>query len=139
MQYSILFLSLLSITSSAVPLSPRATNTEDLAPQLLSTINELNTAVTSLTTAVNDFDGSLLGLLPQALAVVGAETKVDVTILKATHIASTSANFTAEESTQIVQTLATQIGPIQASLDALKAKVCVYQLIGHCDCSSVLG
>ncbi|CAO2647794.1 Nn.00g087160.m01.CDS01 [Neocucurbitaria sp. VM-36] len=122
MQYSILLLSLISITTSALPFSPRAAATQDLAPQLLSTINDLNTAVTSLTTAVNNFDGSLLGLLPQSLAVVGAETKVDVTILKATHIASSSASFTADESTQIVQTLASQIEPIQASLNALKTK-----------------
>lgn len=123
MHYSLLLLSLLPISYS-IPVVPRA-STQDLAPQLLSTINELNTAVTGLTTAVNNFEGSLLGLLPQALAVVGAETKVDVTVLKATHIASQSSNFTADESTQVVQTLASQITPIQASLDALKAKVCI--------------
>jgi len=121
MQFSLLFLSLLSI-SSAIPIGPRQ-ESQDLAPQLLTTIDDLNTAVPGLTTAVNDFDGSLLGLLPQSLAVVKAETKLDVTILKATYIADQSANFTADESTNIVNTLAGGIGPIQASLDALKTKV----------------
>lgn len=121
MQLSLIFLSLLSI-SSAIPIGPRQ-ESQSLAPQLLTTINDLNTAVTSLTTAVNKFDGSLLGLLPQALAVVKAETKLDATILKATHITKQSANFSADESTNIVNTLAGGIGPIQASLEALKTKV----------------
>ncbi|KAH6629290.1 hydrophobic surface binding protein A-domain-containing protein [Boeremia exigua] len=119
MQFSILFASLLAI-SSALPVEPR--QEQSLAPQLLTTINDLNTAVTGLTTAVNKFDGSLFGLLPQALAVVKAEAKLDVTILKATYITGKSANFTAEESTNIVNTLAGGIGPIQTSLDALKGK-----------------
>ncbi|KAF2796492.1 hypothetical protein K505DRAFT_237551 [Melanomma pulvis-pyrius CBS 109.77] len=110
--------------SFALPRVPRA---QDLAPQVLESINLLNTAVTELTTAVNNFDGSLFGVLPQSLAVIGAETKLDATILKGTAITSQSANFTAEESTQVVQTLATQIGPIQTSLDALKAKYPVFK------------
>jgi hypothetical protein len=122
MQISVLFLSLLTV-SSALPLQLR--QEQSLAPQLLTTINELNVAVTDLTVAVNNFDGSLLGLLPQALAVVKTEAKLDLTILKATHITEKSAKFTAEESTNIVNTLAGGIGPIQASLEALKAKVCV--------------
>ncbi|KZM24131.1 hypothetical protein ST47_g4712 [Ascochyta rabiei] len=90
--------------------------------KLLTTINNLNTAVTGLTSAVNNFDDSLLALLPQALAVVKAEAKLDVTILKATYIADESADLTAEESSNVVNTLAGGIGPIQASFDALKAK-----------------
>lgn len=121
MQFHLFLLPFLSLCS-ALPAIPQA-GTQDLAPQLLTTVGELNTAVVGLTAAVNDFDGTFLGLLPQAFAVIAAETKVDFTILKATHITSQSSNFTAAESTQIVQSLASQIGPIQASLDALKAKV----------------
>lgn len=120
MQLSLLFLSLLTV-SSALPLESR--QEQSLAPQLLTTINDLNTAVTDLTRAVNNFDGSLLGLLPQALAVVKTEAKLDLTILKATHITNKSASFSAAESTNIVNSLAAGIGPIQASLEALKAKV----------------
>lgn len=120
MQFSLLFLSLLTV-SSALPLETR--QEQNLAPQLLTTINDLNSAVTGLTTAVNNFDGSLLSLLPQALAVVKAEAKLDLTILKATHITEKSASFTADESANIVNTLAGGIGPIQSSLSALKAKV----------------
>ncbi|KAF2633993.1 hypothetical protein BU25DRAFT_486969 [Macroventuria anomochaeta] len=119
MKFSSIFLSLLSVSYS-IPVEPR--QEQSLAPQFLTAINDLNTAVTGMTTAVNNFDGSLLGRLPQTLAIVKAETKLDVTILKATRIAQKSANFTAEESTNIVNTLASGIGPIQASLDALKAK-----------------
>ena len=121
MHFLFSFLFLLSVSYS-LPVGPR--QEQSFAPRLLTTINDLTTTVTDLTTAVNNFDGSLLGLLPQALAVVKAETKLDVTILKATHIAEKSANFTAEESTNVVNTLAGEIGPIQASLDALKRKVC---------------
>lgn len=128
MQISVLFLSLLTV-SSALPLQPR--QEQSLAPQLLTTINDLNVAVTDLTAAVNNFDGSLLGLLPQALAVVKTEAKLDLTILKATHITEKSANFTAEESTTIVNLLAGGIGPIQASLEALKAKVCTTYIVSQ--------
>lgn len=121
MRYSTLLLSLLPL-SFALPHARRA---EDKASELLTTIKDLNTAVTNLTTAVNNFDGSLLGVIPQSLAVVFAEAKVDLTTLKATQISKSSSNFTAAESLEVVQTLATQIGPIQASLDALKAKVCI--------------
>jgi hypothetical protein len=122
MHLSIFFLSLLSISYS-LPIELQVSRS--LAPQLLTTINQLNNVVAGLTTAVNNFDGSLLTLLPQALAVVQAEIKVDVTILKATHIAEKSSNFTTEESANVVQTLAGGIGPIQSSLEALKAKVYV--------------
>ncbi|KAH7061908.1 hydrophobic surface binding protein A-domain-containing protein [Paraphoma chrysanthemicola] len=117
MQLLFVILSFLSISSAL----PQPVVERD-APSLLATINDLNTAITKLTTAVNGFDGSLLGLLPQALAVVKAEATVDITILKATHIAESSANFTAAESQEIVGALATQIGPIEDSLNALKAK-----------------
>lgn len=126
MKLSLISLYLLT-TSSALPIEPR--QEQSLAPQLLTTINDLNTAVTDLTTAVTSFDGSLLGLLPQALAVLKTEARLDLTILKATHITEKSVNFTAPESTNIVNTLASGIGPIQASLEALKAKVCMTYLI----------
>lgn len=119
MHFAILFLSLLSFCSAI----PHHLATRD-ASQLLATISDLNAALADLTLAVNNFDGSLLGLLPQALKVVGAEIKVDITVLKATHIAEKGASFTSEESAEIVQALASQIGPIQDSLNALKAKVC---------------
>ncbi|KAH7402613.1 hydrophobic surface binding protein A-domain-containing protein [Pyrenochaeta sp. MPI-SDFR-AT-0127] len=125
MRFSTIFMSLLTVGWS-IPIEPRQ-NSENLAPQLLETIKDLNTAVTDLTAAVNKFDGSLLGLLPQALAVVAAEAKVDVTILKATHITSKSSSFTAEQSLEIVLTLASQIEPISASLNALKAKYPVFK------------
>lgn len=99
---------------------PRAS---DLAPQVLETITALNSSVAELTTAVNNFDGSLLGVLPQSLAVITAETKLDATTLKATAITSQSSNFTQAESQSIVSALAGLIQPIQTSLDALKAKV----------------
>jgi hypothetical protein len=117
MHYSMLLLPLLPI-SFALPHVVRS------ASQVLDTIDELSTSVTDLTTAVDAFDGSLLGLIPQSLAIVKASTTLDVTILKATFLTSTSANFTSDESTAIVLKLAGQIGPIQASLAALTAKVC---------------
>ena len=126
MHISLPFLSLLTVSSS-LPLESR--QEQSLAPQLLTAINDLNTAVTDLTTAVNNFDGSLLGLLPQALAVVKTEAKLDLTILKATHITDKSANFSVAGSTNIVNSLATGIGPIQASLEALKAKLCMTHMI----------
>jgi hypothetical protein len=58
--------------------------------------------VTDLTSAVTAFSGSVLTLLPQALTVVKAEAKLDITILSATHIADGSAIFTVEESSAIV-------------------------------------
>lgn len=120
MRFSAVFLSLLSV-SAALPVLPR--QEASLAPQLLSTINDLNGAVVSLTNAVNGFDGNLLGLLPQLFEIVKTETTVDVTTVKATYITNQSSNFTAAESSEIVSTLATQIGPIQDSLTALKTKV----------------
>jgi hypothetical protein len=70
MQLSLLFFSLLAV-SAALLLETR--HQQSLAPRNLTIINDLNTAVTDLTTAVNNFDGSLLSLLLQALAVVKTE------------------------------------------------------------------
>ena len=95
----------------------------DLAPQVLEQIADLGTATTELTTAVNNFDGSLLGLLPQSLAVITAETKLDATILKTTAIVKQSSNFTLDESNSIVGALGNLVAPIQGSLSALTAKV----------------
>lgn len=120
-QFSLLFLSFLTF-GSAFPVEPR--EEQSLAPQLLTTINDLNTAVTDVTTAVKRFDGSLLGLLPQALPVVKTEARVDFTIPKATRITEKGASLTAEESTNIVDLLASGIDPLQTTLEALKAKVC---------------
>lgn len=122
MHFTLIFSVLLAVVSS-LPVEPR--QEQSLAPQLLSTISDLNTAVAGPTTAINKFDGSLLGLLPQVLGVAKAEVKLDFTILQATHVADKSANFTTAESTNIVNTLAGGIGPIQASLDALKQKVTI--------------
>jgi hypothetical protein len=81
--------------------------------------------VTQLTTAVNNYDGSLFGVLPQGIAVISAEKKVDSLVSKATETAQDSSKFTAADSKEVVQTLATQIGPIKDSLSALKTKVCM--------------
>jgi hypothetical protein len=97
----------------------------DLANETLSEITELSSAVTELTDAVNDFDGSLLHVIPQSLAVITTETKLDATILKATWIVKQSMNFTDSESSSIVNALANLITPIQTSLTALTEKVSV--------------
>lgn len=109
--------------SFALPQPRLVRRASDLAPQVLSEISALNSSVTELTTAVNNFDGSLLGVLPQSLAVIGAETKLDATILKTTAITKMSANFTDAESLSIVQALAGLITPISNSLTALSSKV----------------
>jgi hypothetical protein len=127
MHYSILLLSLLAPTHS-LPLSA----SPDLAPQLHQHLTTFNTAVTDLTTVVTNFDGALLSLIPQGLGVISASTKVDATVLSATVTTRASANFTAAESTDIVQTLATQITPIQTCLNALKNKVCLICGRGRC-------
>ena len=129
MRYSTVLLSLLP-ACLALP-QAYGTQPQSKAPQLLATIKELSGAVIDLTTAVNNFDGSFFEIIPQTIAVATAETKVDFMTLKATYITSQSANFTAEESGQVVQALAGQIDPIKASLDALKAKVCVATCPSH--------
>lgn len=115
---------LLSLLPAALALPSFVARQESKAPELLQSITELNGAVADLTTAVNNFDGGFFDVIPQSLAVVTAETKLDFTTLKATWITVASCNFTMAESSEVVQSLATQIGPITASLDALKAKVC---------------
>lgn len=121
MHYSFFLLPFIAI-SHAVPLVPRQ-DSQDLAPQLIEQIRSLGAATKQLTTAVNNYDGSLFGVLPQGIAVISAEKKVDSLTLKATDTAQESSKFTAPESTEVVQTLATQIGPTQDSLNALKSKV----------------
>ena len=122
MRFSSLVLALLPI-AYARPLVPRD-DTQPSASELLSTINELTTEVKDLTTAVNNYEGSFLTLLPQAFTVLVANIKVDGTTNKATEIIQQSTAYAADDSKKIVQTLATQITPIKDSLDALKAKVC---------------
>ncbi|KAF2655117.1 hypothetical protein K491DRAFT_436722 [Lophiostoma macrostomum CBS 122681] len=124
MRPSIALLSFLPLTL-ALPydtphLQKRAST--DLANETLSEIAALSSAVTDLTDAVNAFDGSLLTVIPQSLAVITAETKLDATILKATWIVKQSANFTDAESSSIVSALANLITPIQGSLTALTDK-----------------
>lgn len=120
---STLLLSLLPAAFALPSLAPRQ-DSGDRAPELLQTVKDLNAAVPELTKAVNAFEGEWLSLLPQALGVVAAETKVDLTIVKATKITEDSTPFTPAETTEIVQTLASGIGPIQDSLTAIKTKVC---------------
>lgn len=118
---SFIVLPFLALTS-ALALTPRQ-DSADLAPQLLSQIADLSTSVTQLTSAVNAFDGSLLGVLPQGLGVITAEKDVDSRVLKATRTAQDSSAFTAPESRDVLIALAGQIDPIKGSLEALKAKV----------------
>lgn len=124
MHFSALILPLLPVAfalpTSNPDLKVRAT---DLAPQILTQISALNASVADLTAAVTAFDGSLLGVLPQSLAVIGAESKLDATILKTTFLAKQSSNFTAAESNSIVGALAGLVTPIQGSLNVLVAKV----------------
>ncbi|KAF2178056.1 hypothetical protein K469DRAFT_696165 [Zopfia rhizophila CBS 207.26] len=103
----------------ALPHVPRQ---QSRAADVLQQISELSTSVADLTAAVDDFDGSLLGLLPQSLKVIATETKLDATILKTTSTVKMSGNFTDAESTQVVGALAGLVDPISKSLDALKAK-----------------
>lgn len=109
-----------------VPLAvslPHKFDTPSLAPQILDQIAGLNTSLIRLTTAVNDFDGTLLHVLPQSLAVVTAETSLDAATVKTTFITKRSGNFTETESNSVVGGLAGLITPIQASLTALSEKV----------------
>jgi len=123
MHYSLFLLPFIAI-SHAAPLVPRQ-DSQNLAPQLIEQIRSLGAATKQLTTAVNNYDGSLFGVLPQGIAVISAEKKVDSLTLEATETAQESSKFVASDSTEVVQTLATQIGPTQDSLNALKKKVCI--------------
>jgi hypothetical protein len=122
---SLILLPLFTLTS-ALSLSPRQSST-----QLLAQISELSTSVTQLTSAVNSFDGSLLGVLPQGLGVITAEKDVDARVLKATRTAQDSSAFTAPESRDVLVALAGQIDPIKGSLEALKGKVCTERQRGR--------
>jgi hypothetical protein len=102
---------------------PFVRRASDLGSQVRVQIDILNSSVTELTTAVNNFDGSLLGVLPQSLAVISAETKLDATTLKTAFLTKQSSNFTEEQSSSIVTTLASLITPITGSITALSAKV----------------
>lgn len=117
------FTLLLAFSPLALSLPYKALTVASLAPQVLEHITTLNNSLASLTTAVNAFDGSLLHVLPQSLAVIAAETSLDATILKTTFITKSSANFTELESNSIVAGLAGLIVPIQTSLTALSTKV----------------
>ena len=107
----------------AVCLPSKLYTPPSLAPQVLEQITVLNASLTRLTTAVNAFDGTLLHVLPQSLAVIGAETSLDAATLKTTFITKGSGNFTETESNSVVGGLAGLILPIQASLTALSEKV----------------
>lgn len=124
MRLSTLVLALVPLTF-ALPGPNLVSRAPDLAPQILGKIAEINTAVGGLSTAVNNFDGSLVNILPQSLAVISAELKLDATTLTTTFITKQSSNFTAAESQNVVGALAGLIGPIQNSLTALSAKVCL--------------
>lgn len=106
----------------AAPLSSRTTAVS-LAPKILDQISTLNSSLASLTSAVQAFDGTLLHVLPQSLAVITAETALDAATIKTTLTAKFSGNMTDAESTSVVQALAALITPIQASLTALTEKV----------------
>lgn len=134
-------LSLFTLTTTALPSSssPNLPRAASLGAQVRSQIDVLNASVIELTSAVNNYDGSLLGLIPQSLAVVSATAKVDATTVKTAWLTQLSANFTAAESESVVTTLASLITPIQGSLSALESKVrlpipfflrCVEVLVG---------
>ncbi|KAJ8108369.1 hypothetical protein OPT61_g8222 [Boeremia exigua] len=99
MYFNIIFTSLLSL-GSALPVEPR--EEQSLAPQLLVTFKDLRTTATGLTAAVNKFDGSILGSLPQALAIIDIANEIDGTLSNATQIAEQSVTFTAEESSAVI-------------------------------------
>lgn len=125
MRFSNFALALLPI-AYASPLVARD-DAPSSAAQLLSTINELTNNVKDLTSAVNNYEGSFITLLPQAFAVLIANNKVDSSTSKATDIIQKSSPFAANDSKEIVQTLASQITPIKASLDAIKQKYPAFQ------------
>lgn len=125
MHFSTLLLPILPLTL-ALPNSYQSRpirRAADLATEVLSDISALNSSVAGLTAAVTAFDGSLLDVLPQSLAVIAAEAKLDGTILKTTATATASSNFTDAESTEVVSALAGLITPISDSLTELSAKV----------------
>ena len=76
-----------------------------------------------LTTAVENFDGTLLGILPESLQLLASDGKVYVATKETTAVVESSSNFTMDESLSIVESLAGLITPINGSLNALVAKV----------------
>ncbi|ORY01571.1 hydrophobic surface binding protein A-domain-containing protein [Clohesyomyces aquaticus] len=94
----------------------------DNAPRLLEEISNMNSFTVALTAAVNDFDGSLLGVLPQSIAVLSAQSKLDNSITKCTKIAQKSSNFTQEESQNVVASLGGVLTQTKDSLTALTGK-----------------
>jgi hypothetical protein len=130
---------LLSLLPSALSLPYAPRNGSSLAPQVLEQIITLNSSLTTLTTAVNVFDGTLLHIIPQSLAVVTTETSLDANILKTTFTAKLSGNFTQTESNSVIGGLAGLIAPIQASLMALSAKVRFVRCGGVIHCTELTG
>ncbi|CAI6337411.1 unnamed protein product [Periconia digitata] len=121
------FLSLssaLPTSSLSSPILPRAAS---LGAEVRSQIDVLNASVIELTAAVNAYDGSLLGVIPQSLAVISATAKVDGTTVKTAWLTQLSGNFTVDESQSVVTTLATLITPIRGSLEALGGKYDVFK------------
>lgn len=117
------FTPILSLLPFALSLPHAPRDVASLAPQVLEQIATLNSSLTTLTTAVNAFDGTLLHVIPQSLAVITAEASLDAATLKTTFITKISGNFTQTESNSVVAGLAGLIAPIQTSLTALSAKV----------------
>ncbi|KAJ4349638.1 uncharacterized protein N0V89_008255 [Didymosphaeria variabile] len=116
------FASLLTFLPVALSLPHAPRDAPSLAPQVIEQIGVLNSSLTSLTTAVNAFDGTLLHVIPQSLAVITTETSLDANTLKTAFITKQSGNFTETESNNVVAGLAGLITPIQTSLTALSAK-----------------
>lgn len=117
---------ILSLLPFTLALPHISRDAKSLAPQVIEQIATLNTSLTTLTTAVNAFDGTLLHVVPQSLAVITAETALDAATLKTTFITKLSGNFTTVESNSVVTGLAGLIVPISNSLTALSAKVRVF-------------
>ncbi|KAF2637563.1 hypothetical protein P280DRAFT_381882, partial [Massarina eburnea CBS 473.64] len=83
-----------------------------LGLQVRSEIDVLNSSIIELISAVNAFDGTLLNVIPQSLAVVIASGKVDTMTVRTTWLTQTSTNSTEAESSSIVTTLASLITAI---------------------------
>lgn len=91
MRLSLFFLSLLSVGSSLL-VEPRQ-ESRGLAAKVITKIIDLKKSV-------NNFSGSPSGLIPQTLAVLKAETRLNITILKATHITARSPHLHRREEYQ---------------------------------------
>ncbi|KAF9729720.1 hypothetical protein PMIN03_005667 [Paraphaeosphaeria minitans] len=71
------FTPILGILPLALALPRILRDAASLAPQVLEQIATLNSSLTTLTTVLNAFDGTLLHVIPQSLAVIAAETALD--------------------------------------------------------------